>query len=99
MRCGASDGLDGRFASTTLSDKGQSCPAEDDMRNPYGSKNPFMSAWLSAANRAMGSARAQGVAETKRQVAALQAETAKQILDFWSGRTFMSPPRKKKRSR
>lgn len=69
------------------------------MRNPYASKNPFMSAWLSAANRAMGSARAQGTAATKRQVATFQAETTKQLLDFWSGKAFMTAPRKKKRPR
>jgi hypothetical protein len=69
------------------------------MRNPYASKNPFMSAWLSAANRAMGSARGQVAAATKRQAAALQAETAKQIVDFWSGKASAPPARKKRKSR
>jgi hypothetical protein len=65
------------------------------MRNPYASKNPFMSAWLSAANRTMSSARGQATAASRRQVAALQAETAKQIVDFWSG-TASAPARRKK---
>jgi hypothetical protein len=67
------------------------------MRNPYASKNPFMSAWLSAANRTMGSARGQATAASRRQVAALQAETTKQIVDFWSGTATVPTPRRKKR--
>jgi hypothetical protein len=38
------------------------------MSNPWLKKNPFMSMWLSAANRAMGPVRAQATAEAKRQV-------------------------------
>ena len=57
------------------------------MRNPWTTKNPFMSAWLSAANRTMGSARGQATAAAQRQVAAVQAEAAKQVVDFWSGKT------------
>jgi hypothetical protein len=59
------------------------------MRNPWTTKNPFMSLWLSAANRVAGSARGQAAAAVKRQ-------TAKQMADFWS------PPavaRKKKKVR
>ncbi len=68
------------------------------MANPWTKKNPFMSMWLSSANSMMGSARAQATAETKRQVAAAQAEAARQILDFWSGKAApMPPPRKKPR--
>jgi hypothetical protein len=68
------------------------------MGNPWTKKNPFMSMWLSSANRAMGSARAQATAATKREVAAVQAETAKQIVDFWSGKAA-APAAKKKRRR
>jgi hypothetical protein len=66
------------------------------MRNPWTTKNPFMSLWLSAANRVAGSARGQAAAAVKRQTAAVQAEAAKQMADFWS------PPavaRKKKKVR
>ena len=68
------------------------------MANPWTKKNPFMSMWLSAANSAMGSARAQATAATKRQTAAAQAEATKQIVDFWSGKPA-KPPAKKKRRR
>jgi hypothetical protein len=67
------------------------------MRNPWTTKNPFMSAWLSAANRTMGSARGQATAAAKRQVASMQAEAAKQVVDFWSGKTTVTAPGKRKR--
>jgi hypothetical protein len=66
------------------------------MRNPWTTKNPAMSIWLSAANRVAGSARGQATAAAKRQVAATQALAAKQIIDFWSGKAT-TPARKKTR--
>ena len=69
------------------------------MGNPWTKKNPFMSMWLSSANSAMGSARAQATAATKRQVAAAQADAAKQIVDFWSGKAVSPATRKKKARR
>ena len=68
------------------------------MRNPWTTKNPFMSVWLSSANKVMGSARGQATAAAKRQVTAIQADAAKQVIDFWSGKTATkSVARKKKR--
>ena len=67
------------------------------MRNPWTTKNPFMSVWLSSANKIMGSARGQAAAAVKREAASMQAEATKQIIDFWSGKTMSSPSRKKKR--
>ncbi|HEX6704803.1 MAG TPA: hypothetical protein VF169_08605 [Albitalea sp.] len=59
-----------------------------------------MSLWLSAANRGMGAARGQAAAAAKRQATAIQAEAAKQIIDFWSGKTAMTASaRKKKRTK
>ncbi len=69
------------------------------MRNPWTTKNPFMSLWLSAANRGMGAARGQAAAAAKRQATAFQTEAAKQIIDFWSGKTTTTSSRKKKRTR
>lgn len=66
------------------------------MRNPWTTKNPFMSVWLSSANKVMGSARGQASAAAKRQVTSLQAETSKQIIDFWSGKAMAPSARKKK---
>ncbi|MEO8654486.1 MAG: hypothetical protein ABI409_10220 [Ramlibacter sp.] len=69
------------------------------MGNPWTKKNPFMSMWLSSANSVMGSARAQATAATKRQVAAAQADAAKQIVDFWSGKAAVPAAKKKKARR
>ena len=69
------------------------------MRNPWTTKNPFMSVWLSAANKVMGSARGHATAAAKRQVSAAQTEMAKQVIDFWSGKAATSSSRKKKRRR
>ena len=76
----------GRFARSDI-----------EMRNPWTTKNPFMSMWLSAANRAAGSARGQATSAARRQVALTQADATRQILDFWSGKPVKSPARKKAR--
>lgn len=68
------------------------------MRNLYTSKNPFMSLWLSSANKVMGSARGQAAAATKRQVASFQADATKQIVDFWAGKA-PAPARKRTKRR
>ena len=54
------------------------------MRNPWTTKNPFMSAWLNGANRVAGSARGHAKAAVKREVASAQAEMSRQIIDFWA---------------
>ena len=71
-------------------------PSEAHMRNPFATKNPFMSVWLSSANKVMGSARGQAPAAAKRQVAAVQAEAAKQVVDFWSAKAPSTSSRKKR---
>ena len=67
------------------------------MRNPFLSKNPFMSAWLSAANKVAGTARGQATAAAKREISIAQTEMAKQVTDFWTGKSNATQ-RKKKRS-
>lgn len=69
------------------------------MRNPWTKSNPFMSLWLSSANRVMGSARGIATATAKRQVASIQAEAARQVLDFWSGKAATRAPSSKNRRR
>ncbi len=59
------------------------------MRNPWTSKNPFMSLWLSSANKVAGSARGQATAAAKREIASAQADMAKQVVDFWSGKASL----------
>jgi hypothetical protein len=62
---------------------------EDTMRNPWTSKNPFMSMWLSAANRTAGTARGKATAAARRQVATAQSTAMRQVLDFWT----LQPPK------
>lgn len=71
------------------------------MRNPWLAKNPFMSAWLSAAHRAGGTVRGHATAAAKREVASAQAAATQQVIDFWSGKSFMDAtrPRKRKKKR
>lgn len=45
------------------------------MGNPWMKKNPFMSLWLSAAHRVLGSVRGHATAQAKRQVKSVIAET------------------------
>ena len=44
------------------------------MANPWLKKNPFMSMWLSTANRVAGSLRGQTTAQARRQVKAQIAD-------------------------
>lgn len=50
------------------------------MANLWLKKNPFMSAWLSTANRMAGSLRGQATAQVKRQVNAAVTEATREIL-------------------
>jgi hypothetical protein len=67
------------------------------MNNPWIKKNPFMSMWLTAANRAAGSARGQATSAARKQVAAAQAEAARQIVEFWSGKPKKQDAGKRRR--
>ena len=67
------------------------------MSNPWTKKNPLMSMWLSAANRAAGSARGQATSAVKRQATATQTSAINQMLDFWSGKPAKKPARKRVR--
>jgi len=44
------------------------------MANPWLKKNPFMSMWLSEANRVAGTLRGQATAQARRQLKAAVAE-------------------------
>lgn len=77
------------------------------MTNPWLKKNPFMSLWLSGANRVAGSMRGHAAAQAKRQAAqakrqaaAAMTNTTRDILSLWTGAPAPPPPpakRKKKR--
>ncbi len=67
------------------------------MKNPWLKKNPFMSMWLSGANKVMGSARGQATAALKREAnkagAAATAAAAQQVTEFWTPRPPSRRPR------
>ena len=72
------------------------------MKNPWTKKNPFMSMWLSGANKVAGAARGQATAAVKREAtrASKSATTnaGRQVLDFWSAAFGASTrPKAKKR--
>jgi hypothetical protein len=71
------------------------------MTNPWLKKNPFLSMWMSGANRVVGTARAHATAAIKRE-ASLASRSAtsvgtKQMLDFWSAALGAPTPAKDKR--
>jgi hypothetical protein len=67
------------------------------MSNPWLKKNPFMSLWLSTANRMGGSLRGQATAQIKRQVKSAVTEATNENIRLWTaaGR----PPAAKKKPR
>ena len=71
------------------------------MSNPWLKKNPFMSLWLSGANKVMGSARSQAAAATKREAGkagtASAVAAAQQVTEFWT-RSLTPAPTRKRRS-
>ena len=57
------------------------------MPNPWLKKNPFMSLWLSTANRMAGSMRGQASAQVKRQLNAAVTEATRENLKLWTDGT------------
>ena len=53
------------------------------MSNPWLKKNPFMSMWLSTANRMAGSIRGQATGLAKRQVKAAATEATNENIKLW----------------
>ena len=68
------------------------------MSNPWLKKNPFMSMWLSSANRIAGSLRGQATAEVKRQVRGAATEATNENIKLWSA-VVTAPAAKKARKR
>jgi hypothetical protein len=61
------------------------------MNNPYLKKNPFMSLWLSGANRIAGAVRGQAAAEVKRTLNASVAQASEDNLKRWFAATNFAP--------
>ena len=71
------------------------------MKNPWTKKNPYMSMWLSGANKMISSARGPATAAVKREVnkatSAATATGVDQIANFWSNALFKTPATQRKR--
>ena len=65
------------------------------MPNPWLKKNPFMSMWLSAANRTLGTLRGQASAQAKRQISAAVTKATNDNLKAMLGETAPAAPKPK----
>lgn len=69
------------------------------MPNPWLKKNPFMSLWLSTANRLAGPIRGQATAQAKRQVGAAVTGATEENLRLWSEAVASASANRKPRPR
>ena len=67
------------------------------MKNPWLKKNPFLSMWLSGANRVASHARSQASAEASRQSKQITEQGAREVMKFWT--SALLPPGSKRRKR
>ncbi len=67
------------------------------MSNPWLKKNPFMSMWLSTANRMAGTLRGQAAAQVKRQATAAATEATRESLKLWTDAVKPAAARAKRR--
>jgi len=67
--------------------------------NPWLKKNPFMSMWLSAANRMAGTLRGQANAQVKRQASAAVTKATNDNLKTMLGATKPASPKAKPKKR
>ena len=63
------------------------------MTQPWLKKNPFMSLWLSTANRMAGSMRGAATAQVKRQVKAALTGATNENIKLWSAAVAAPAPR------
>jgi len=67
--------------------------------NPFLKKNPFVSMWLSEANRMANATRGQATAQAKRQISAVITKATQDNLKAVLGTTAPAPPKAKRKKR
>ena len=67
------------------------------MKNPWLTKNPFLSIWMSAANQMAGSARGHALNYARQQQSAMMNDATRAVLAFWSGAASRPTAAKRKR--
>lgn len=68
------------------------------MSNPLLKKNPFMSLWLSGANKVAGTGRGMWQAAARQQQNAMIRDAQKMATSFWAGALKAKPVRKSRKS-
>ncbi len=66
------------------------------MSNPFATKNPFMSMWLSGANKVAGKGRGLWQAAARQQQSAMFREAGRMATSFWTG-ALKTPSSRKRR--
>ena len=66
------------------------------MSNPFTKKNPFMSLWLSGANKVAGTGRGLWQAAARKQQSAMIREADKMTTSFWT-EALKKPSSRKRR--
>jgi hypothetical protein len=69
------------------------------MSNPWLKKNPFMSMWLSGANKIAGTARSRVAAEAKRQISHTLAQATGDNVKRWFGTPVATRPKAKPKTK
>ena len=69
------------------------------MKNPWLSKNPALSLWLSAFHAGAQAARGPAALAWQRQMHAMTRESIEQSMRLWTGMGLAKPPRTKKATR
>ncbi len=68
------------------------------MSNPFTKKNPFMSMWLSGANKIAGTGRGLWQAAARKQQSAMIREADKMTTSFWTGALKKPSSRKRRKT-
>ena len=68
------------------------------MSNPFTKKNPFMSMWLSGANKVAGKGRSLWQAAARQQQSAMIREAGKMATSFWTGAIKTTASRKRRKT-
>jgi hypothetical protein len=71
--------------------------AHAQLKNPWLSRNPFLSLWLQAFNTAIGAARGHALNEARRRHRRMMNDNARAAVAFWSGSS--APSRRKTKRR
>jgi hypothetical protein len=61
--------------------------------------NPFLSAWLSAANAYWSAARGHAIAQSRRYTTSMAEEACRQTFQFWSSAMGLDSPRRRTKRR